>query len=124
MIRYRRDQFPMSIHFLDQRATAEQVAEMLETLETFIKFAVDVRRGVAVGGGEFHADCESVLLERGCNQLDIWGVDYLPGRDEFRFEAVINLMPSRGNPSLLIGDPNIRRRAEETLRALLPVGAS
>lgn len=110
----------MPIHYLDQRATAQQIAEMLETLETFIKFAVDVRRGVAAGGGEFHADCESVLLEHGCSQTDIWGVDYLPIRGEFRFEAVINLMPSRGNPSLLIGDPEIRKRAVAILRALLP----
>ena len=114
----------MPIHHLDHRATTEQFTEMLEELETLIKFAVDIRRGVAVGGGEFHADCESVLLQRGSNQSDIWGADYLPDSDAVRCEAMINLMPSRGNPSLRIIDPEIRYRTETVLRALLPERAT
>ena len=113
----------MPIRFLDRKATPEQVLDMLDSLQTYIKFAVDVRRGVAAGGGEFHADCESVLLEYGCLQEDIWGVDYIPDRNQFKFEAMINLMPSRNNPSLLIKDPEIRRRAETVLRSLLPGAA-
>jgi hypothetical protein len=110
----------MPIHYLDQRATPEQFAEMLGELETLIKFAVDICRGVVAGGGEFHADCEGVLLQQGSSQQDIWGADYLPDSDAVRCEAMINLMPSRANPSLKIIDPEIRRRTEAVLRALLP----
>ena len=38
---------------------------MMETLGSYIKLAVDIERAVLVGGGELHADCEAVLLERG-----------------------------------------------------------
>jgi hypothetical protein len=45
---------------------------MLEELETYIKLAVDVERNILAGGGEYHADCEEVLLENGSRQEDIW----------------------------------------------------
>jgi len=41
---------------------------MLEALGTYIKLAVDVVRGIFAGGGEYHADCEAVLLEDGSVQ--------------------------------------------------------
>ena len=61
------------IHLLRTRATTQQLEEMLEILEDYIKLAVDVQRGIAAGGGELHADCESVLLVDGSQQEDIWG---------------------------------------------------
>jgi len=48
---------------------------MLEAQGSYIKLAVDIARGVVVGGGEYHADCEEILLERGSRQEDIWGAD-------------------------------------------------
>ncbi len=45
----------MKVHLLRERATPQQVAEMLEELQTYIKLAVDVTRGIAAGGGEWHA---------------------------------------------------------------------
>ena len=48
----------MKIHIIRNRPTPEQIREMLEELETYIKLAVDVERNVLAGGGEYHADCE------------------------------------------------------------------
>ena len=56
----------MKIHIIRQRSTEEEIREMLEELETYIKLA---------GGGEYHADCEEALLENGSRQEDIWGAD-------------------------------------------------
>jgi len=53
------------IYLIRDHATKEQIDEMLQTLDTYIKLAVDIERGILAGGGEFHADCESVLLEDG-----------------------------------------------------------
>jgi hypothetical protein len=55
----------MKIHFIRERATKEQLAEMLEELQSYIKLAVDVERGILAGGGEWQADCEEVLLADG-----------------------------------------------------------
>ncbi|HLO15823.1 MAG TPA: DUF5674 family protein [Anaerolineales bacterium] len=51
---------------------------MMETLETYIKLAVDVQRNILAGGGAMHVDCEAVLLEDGSQQEFIWGADWNP----------------------------------------------
>ena len=55
------------------RASKQQVEEMLQALVGYIKLAVDIKRGVLAGGGILHADCESLLLDDGSKQEDIWG---------------------------------------------------
>ena len=52
----------MPIHLITEKATPEQIAGMLEFLESYIKLAVDVERRILTGGGKLHADCEEVLL--------------------------------------------------------------
>lgn len=44
---------------------------MLKELGTYIKVAVDIRREILAGGGEYHADCEEVLLKDVSNQEDL-----------------------------------------------------
>jgi len=66
------------INLIQERATKEQLEEMLEILSSYIKLAVDIERGILAGGGELHADCEAVLLENGSKQVDIWGGDWYP----------------------------------------------
>lgn len=39
------------IVLLRERATREQLAQMLEALEVYVKVAVDINRGVLAGGG-------------------------------------------------------------------------
>ena len=59
------------IHLIEEPATPQQVAEMLEMLGSYIELAVDVERGVLAGGGALHADCEGELLETGSRQEDM-----------------------------------------------------
>ena len=106
------------IHVLRGSATDQQVQEMLEIHESYIKLAVDIRRGIAVGGGEFHADCESVLVEAGSQRKDIWGADWIPSERAVRCAAMINIRP-RVNPNMEIQDPAIRRQVEEIVKKLL-----
>ena len=109
----------MPIHLIRTGASAEQVAEMLETLGDYIKLAVDIDRQVLVGGGALHADCEAVLLEAGSRQESIWGADWVPSSRSVHFEALINLRPGQQNMSMTIQDPEIRSRVERVARALL-----
>ncbi len=64
---------------------------MLEVQLTYIKLAVDVERGIVAGGGEYHADCEEVLLEDGSLQENIWGADWYPESRTVTFGALINI---------------------------------
>lgn len=94
----------MKIHITRSRATEAQIREMLEGLETYIKLAVDVERSILAGGGEYHADCEEVLLEDGSRQEDIWGADWHPESQVVDFGALINIRPHQGNRGMEIED--------------------
>ena len=100
------------IHIVTERVTAQQIQEMLEALQTYIKLAVDIRRRVVAGGGALHADCEAALLEAGSQQADVWGADWIPESQQVRFESLINIRPKQGNRSMAIGDPALRQAVE------------
>lgn len=107
------------IHIIQSRATGQQVSEMMEILGTYIKLAVDVRRGILAGGGSLHADCESTLIENGSQQEDIWGADWNPITQEVTFEALINIRPRQNNRSMELLDPDLRERVTRITRELL-----
>src|SRR4030065_785903 len=111
----------MKIHIIRGRATQDQIREMLEELETYIKLAVDVERSILAGGGEYHADCEEALLEDGSRQEDIWGADWYPESRTVEFVALINIRPHQGNRGMEIEDPNLRTRIETVIRRWLEV---
>ena len=113
----------MTIHIVRQRATEKEINEMLEELKTYIKLAVDVERNILAGGGEYHADCEEVLLEDGSRQEDIWGADWYPEHRKVEFGALINIRPHQGNRSMEIEDPKLRDRIETITRVLLQVNS-
>ena len=113
------DEAAWMIHLIRERATEEQVRELLEALQTYIKLAVDVQQRILAGGGTLHADCEAALLEAGSQQADIWGADWFPASQEVRFESLINIRPKQGNRSLLIGDPALREMVEAIARERL-----
>lgn len=106
------------IHLVRDVATPEQIEEMRVALG-YIKLAVDVRRRVVAGGGIMHADCEIVLLEDGSAQHDVWGADWDPFENLVEFESLINIRPDRGNRSLRIEDPEVRRLVESIVKERL-----
>jgi hypothetical protein len=107
------------IHLLRSPASKEQIAEMLDDLETYIKLAVDVKRGILAGGGTLHADGEEALIEDGSKQDFIWGADWIPATQEIRYEALINLRPRHNNRSMRILDPKVRAQIAKIVGKLL-----
>jgi hypothetical protein len=107
------------IHIIRTRATKAQIDEMLETLSVYIKLAVDIRRAILAGGGEFHADCETALLEDGSQQVDIWGADWYPDTQTVTYESLINIRPMQNNRSMEILNPEIREQVAQIVQNLL-----
>ena len=107
------------IHIIRLPATQQQIDEMMQSLETYIKLAVDVERGILAGGGVMHADCEAILLEDGSSQADVWGADWNPAAQQVTFESLINIRPRQENPSMEILDPQRRERVAQVVRQLL-----
>lgn len=109
---------PVPIYVLAETATDTRIAGKCACYGDMIKLAVDVERGVLAGGGEYHADCEGMLLEAGSDQREIRGADWYPETSHVEFGALINIRPDRGNRDLEIVDQEIRMRVEGCVRAL------
>jgi hypothetical protein len=107
------------IYLLQEKSTVEQMQEMLREYESMVKIVVDVRRKILAGGGEMHADCETVLLEHGSEQDDLWGANWYPGEERIAFESLINIRPRLGNRGIVIQDESIRRQVEDVTRQIL-----
>ncbi len=107
------------IHLFKEPAASAQVREMLQEYEDMIKIVVDIRRHLLSGGGEMHADCESILLEDGSEQDDLWGANWFPLEQRIAFESLINIRPRMGNRGILIQDENIRQQVESVTRKIL-----
>jgi hypothetical protein len=103
----------MKIHVIRDEATSQQINEMLEEYSTLIKVAVDIEQEILAGGGEYHADCEEILLNEGSRQSDIWGANWIARTGEVECEAMMNIRPRDNNFSTTIQDPEICRRIIE-----------
>ena len=102
-----------------QRATPEQMRQMLEALGIYIKLAVDIERSVLSGGGELHADCEQILLAEGSQQANVWGADWYPVNQTVGYESIINIRPSANNRSMEIQSQELREQVNQITQSLL-----
>lgn len=107
------------IHIIRQKATRQQLDEMLLEYSTIVKLAVDIQRSILAGGGRMHADCESQLLADGSRQEDVWGANWIPASQTVEFEALINIRPKQQNLSMTIHDPTIKQQIEMITKQLL-----
>jgi hypothetical protein len=107
------------IYFLKEPASSIQMQEMLQEYQKMIKIVVDIRRRFLSGGGEMYSDCESVLLDNGSEQDDLWGANWYPAEQRIEFESLINIRPRLGNRNILIQDEAIRRQVESVTREIL-----
>lgn len=90
--------------------------------ENMIKFVVDIEREVIAIGGEMHADAETVLLEDGSKQENLWGANLYPLQDKessIEFTSLINIRPSADNLSLEIKSQEIRDRIKKIVEKLI-----
>jgi hypothetical protein len=104
---------------LQEKATAQQIQDMLEVYDALIKIVVDIRRHVLSGGGEMHADCESALLDQGSEQDDLWGANWYPAEQRVEYESLINIRPRQNNRGIVIQSQQIRDQVESITRAIL-----
>ncbi len=82
----------------------------------FVKAVVDIDKKLIAVDAELHSDLESLLLESGSKQKNLWGINLYPemrGDDFIEFDSMINLRPSQGNRSRGVEDGETRRKIVE-----------
>lgn len=87
-----------------------------------VKGVADLRQKIIALGGELHADSESVLLEAGSAQVDLWGFNIYPDKpreERLEFTSLINIRPSQGNRSIEIKDEKLREKIRSIVDTLV-----
>ena len=101
---------------------AERAALAADPFGDMFKIVVDIKRMSVVAGGEFHADGESVLMDDGSVQADLWGANYYPGRpagSKLEYSALINIRSAQGNRGHLIESETIRKAVRAVVERLV-----
>lgn len=94
----------------------------IERYGDLVKAVVDVELGIIAIGGEMHADEESVLLERGSAQVNLWGINVYPdksGEEMIEYDSIINIRPRQNNRSRGIDDPEQRKKIADVVLKLI-----
>lgn len=81
------------------------------------KGVVDVEKEIVAIDAELH-DLETLLLENGSRQEQLWGINLYPdenGEDFIEFDSLINIRPRQNNRGRGVNDPAIREKVREII---------
>ena len=101
--------------------TKEEVEELAEEFDTYIKTVVDIEKKICSAGAHLHADNEQILLKRGSHQDNLWGGGIDLKSLSVGFNAMINLRPKENNASNEILDPTKRQEFEKLMKHFFKV---
>jgi hypothetical protein len=111
------------MRIIEENISIPELNELAEEyFGDFVKAVVDIEREIAVFGGELHSDEESMLLQNGSLQKDLWGINIYPGlpREKWiEFDSMINIRPRQNNRSRGIEDPLIQKKIIDIINKLV-----
>jgi len=84
-----------------------------ERFGNLVKAVIDVEKEIMAVDAELHADEETLLLEKGSREEDLWGINIypeMPENERIEFDSMINLRPSQGNRTRGVDAPEIRQK--------------
>ena len=111
------------IHLIKEKITLAELKKVAQELfGDMVKAVVDLDLKIMAFGGELHADEESVLLEQGSKQENLWGINIYPDmpRDSWiEFDSMINIRPRQNNRSRSVEDGEIQKQIVEIVNNLI-----
>ncbi|MEI0702634.1 DUF5674 family protein [Brachyspira intermedia] len=103
-----------------------EVSEIKNMLGNFftdmVKGVVDIEKNELALDAELHSDLESLLIENGSLQKNLWVINIYPELDDedfIEFDSWINIRPADNNRSRYVEDENIRNKIIEILNNLI-----
>jgi hypothetical protein len=112
------------MQIISDKISIEELKKMSEKMfGGLVKAVIDIEKEIMVVDAELHADEESLLLEEGSNQENLWGINIYPenidNTDWIEFDSMINLRPSFGNKSRGVDDLKIREKITTIVNKLV-----
>jgi hypothetical protein len=112
-----------NIRIINSKITRPELQKLAEDqFGDLVKAVVDIEQGIMAVGGELHADEETILLEQGSQQANLWGINLYPAEPKdkwIEFDSVINIRPSAGNRSRGVDDPKVRGKISQIVNSLI-----
>ena len=112
------------IIIIQKEVSFEVLSDLAKKWHTvLVKGVVDVEQGVVALGGEWHMDANTVLIEHGSQQKNIWGFNIYPeeqGEDILEYISLINIRPLQNNRSMEVEDEALRIKMKEIIAAHIP----
>lgn len=94
---------------VSEKISLNELDEMAKNMfGNLVKAVVDIEKKIMVVDGELHADEETLLLQNGSLQKNLWGINIYPKEKEnfIEFDSMINIRPSMGNKTRTVeGEP-------------------
>ena len=111
------------MRIIQDKIAIEDIKQMAQSkFGNLIKAVVDINKNIMAIDAELHADEESLLIENGSRQQDLWGINIYPGlgkEDWIEFDSMINLKPSQGNRSRGIESAEIKGKIISIVNGLI-----
>jgi hypothetical protein len=111
------------MYYIDHKISLKRLHDIAqERFGDMVKAVVDVELRVMVLGGELHADEEAMLLEKGSEQNNLWGINiYIdkPLKESIEFDSMINVRPNQNNRSRDVLDPLLREKISTIIYDLI-----
>lgn len=113
----------MKIRVIVSSIAKDEISEIAKNqFGDLVKAVVDINKEIMAIGGELHADNESLLLQEGSRQWDLWGINLYPdksGQELVEFDSMINIRPSQGNKSRGVESLEIQRKIRNVVNKLI-----
>lgn len=93
--------------------TKEEIDNLKELFDVYIKTVIDVDKKVCSAGCDRHFESEKILLEQGSRQADLWGGGIDLETKIIDGNSFINVRPIDNNTSNEIQDPKLRQEFEK-----------
>lgn len=77
--------------------TKEEIEQLKELFEVYIKTVIDIKLKVCSAGMDRHFEGEQILLQQGSKQSDLWGGGIDLETHEIDFNSFINIRPGDSN---------------------------
>lgn len=106
---------------LNRKITPEEYVQACEVYPDYIKTVMDIEKEILAVGGEYHIDCEEVLVRSGSKQENLYGGGYRVGTREVEYMAMSNYKPALGKNTYEIMEAEVRNKLATLTKHFLEI---
>jgi hypothetical protein len=93
--------------------TSQQIDQLKEQFEVYIKTVIDIEKRICSAGMDRHFEGETLLLEQGSLQRNIWGGGIDLETKEIDYNSFVNIRPQDNNTKNEIQSEEIKKKYKE-----------